>query len=579
MWKYVKRFLPFGIIGGICITLEVSMDLVQPGLLSEIVDDGVLGVNTGGVGSMTVIWQVGILMIITTVFGGLCGCLNNAFVNYFSQNVGNEIRKDCFRNIMKFSFTQVEEFGSGSLITRVTNDITQVQLFVSQFARGVIRTIILTFGSIFCIFRLSTHFGLVTLAAYPFIMVTIVVCLMRANPEFLKLQGEIDNINQIMQEDVSGIRIIKACVRETYERIRFGKANDKLVDTQLVTLYIFAIMSPVVNIIMYIVMAVILWLGSYEVAAGGTTPGAIMAALTYTTQMINGIMMLNMLFQSISRGWASWKRTREILNTKPEFTDGSFDGKTDIKGEVEFRDVSFHYPNSDEIVLDHINLTIHPGETIAIMGPTGCGKTTLANLIPRFAEVTGGAVLVDGVDVRDYNQKALREKVAFALQKSELFSTSVADNISWGNPDAARDEIEEAAKIAQAEDFITAEPEGYETMIAEQGTSLSGGQKQRMSVARAVLKPAEIMIFDDSTSALDIKTEASLSKALQEARPESTKIIIAQRVATVMRADRIAVLENGRITACGSHEELMETCPSYRDIYDSQMGEGDVAYG
>ncbi len=579
MWKYVKRFLPFAILAGICIALEVSMDLVQPGLLSEIVDDGVLGVNTGGVGSMTVIWQVGLVMIITTVFGGLCGCLNNAFVNYFSQNVGNEIRKDCFRNIMKFSFTQVEEFGSGSLITRVTNDITQVQLFVSQFARGVIRTTILTFGSIFCIYRMSVHFGMVTLAAFPLILATIVICLMRANPEFTKLQGEIDNINQIMQEDVSGIRIIKACVRETYERIRFGKANDKLVDTQLVTLYIFAIMSPVVNIIMYIAVAIILWLGSYEAAAGITTPGAIMAVLTYTTQMINGIMMLNMLFQSISRGWASWKRTREILNTKPELHDGTFDGQTEVKGEVEFRDVSFHYPNSDEIVLDHINLTIHPGETIAIMGATGCGKTTMANLIPRFSEVTDGAVLVDGVDVRDYQQKALRDKISIALQKSELFNTSMAENISWGNPEASRDEIAEAAQIAQAEEFIESGEEGYDTMIAEQGMSLSGGQKQRMSVARAVLKPAEIMIFDDSTSALDIKTEASLSKALQEARPESTKIIIAQRIATVMRADRIAVLENGKIVACGSHEELMKTCPSYRDIYDSQMGEGDVAYG
>ncbi len=579
MWKYVKRFLPFAILAGICIALEVSMDLVQPSLLSEIVDDGVLGVNTGGVGNMSVIWQVGIVMIITTVFGGLCGCLNNAFVNYFSQNVGNEIRKDCFRNIMKFSFTQVEEFGSGSLITRVTNDITQVQLFVSQFARGVIRTLILTFGSIFCIFRLNAHFGLVTLASYPLIMAVIIICLVKANPEFTKLQGEIDTINQIMQEDVSGIRIIKACVRETYERIRFGKANDKLVDTQLVTLYIFAIMSPVVNIIMYVVVTIVLWMGSYEAAAGLTTPGVIMATVTYTTQMINGIMMLNMLFQSISRGWASWKRTREILNTKPEFTDGTFDGETKVKGEVEFRDVSFHYPNSDEIVLDHINLKIHPGETIAIMGATGCGKTTMANLIPRFSEVTGGAVLVDGVDVRDYKQKALRDKIAIALQKSELFSTSISDNISWGNPSASRDDIEEAAQIAQAQEFIESEEDGYDTMIAEQGMSLSGGQKQRMSVARAVLKPAEIMIFDDSTSALDIKTEADLSKALGEARPDCTKIIIAQRIATVMRADRIAVLEDGKIAACGSHEELMKTCPSYRDIYDSQMGEEDAAYG
>ncbi len=577
MWKYVKRYLPFAILAGLLMVGEVSMDLVQPGLLSQIVDDGVLGVDTGGVGDMSVIWHVGILMIITTVFGGFCGSLNNVSVNFFSQNVGNEIRKDCFRNIMKFSFAQVEEFGSGSLITRVTNDITQIQLFVSQFCRGVIRTTMLTFGSIFCMYRLSTHFGMVTLAALPLILATIVICLLRANPEYTKLQGELDTINQIMQEDVSGIRIIKACVRETYERIRFGKANDDLVNTQLITLYIFAIMSPVVNIIMYVVVTVILWLGSYEAAAGLTTPGVIMAAITYTTQLINGVMMLNMLFQSISRGYASWKRTRKILDTKPELNDGTFDGQTDVKGEVEFKDVSFHYPNSDEIVLDHINLKIHPGETMAIMGATGCGKTTLANLIPRFNEVTGGAVLVDGVDVRDYEQKALRDKIAVALQKSELFNASIADNISWGSPGASREEIKEAAQVAQAEEFINSEPDGYDAMVAERGTSLSGGQKQRLSVARAVLKPAEIMIFDDSTSALDIKTEADLSQALAGARPKTTKIIIAQRVATVMRADRIAVLENGRIIACGSHEELLKTCPSYRDIYDSQMGEEAAA--
>ena len=298
-----------------------------------------------------------------------------------------------------------------------------------------------------------------------------------------------------------------------------------------------------------------------------------MAAITYTTQLLNGILMLVMLFQNISRGIASWKRVKEILHSKQELVDGSLSGETEQHGTIEFRDVSFSYPETGQVVLDHINLTVHQGETVGIMGTTGCGKTTLVNLIPRFYDVTGGAILVDGVDVRDYEQKALREKVAIALQKSELFSTSIKENISWGSPSATEEAVQSAAHTAQADDFISLTPNGYDTIVAERGVSLSGGQKQRLSIARAVLKPAEILIFDDATSALDLKTESNLYKALQKTKPESTKIIIAQRIASVRGADRIAVLENGKIAACGSHEELMKSCATYQDIYHSQIGE------
>lgn len=549
------------------------MDLVQPGIMSRIVDDGVLGLNNGGIGDLHLIWKLGLQMVGLVLFGGLCGSLNNAFVHMSGQNIGNEIRKDCFRRIMTFSFPQLDEFGTGSLVTRVTNDITQVQNLVSQFVRGMIRTSMLMFGSMYCMFRLNRDFGLVVLCAFPLIVGCLAFCLAKANPLFSRLQAQLDSINAILQEDVSGIRIIKACVREIYEKVRFGKANDELIRTQLRVLVIFAFMNPVINALMYIVVAVILLVGSFEVGSGAATPGNIMAAITYTTQLLNGILMLVMLFQNISRGIASWKRVREILDSEPKLQDGPFAGETKLQGEIEFRDVSFAYPGSNRIVLDHINLTVHQGETLAIMGATGCGKTSLISLIPRFYDATEGAVLVDGVDVREYNQKALREKIAMVLQKSELFSLPIRENIAWGAPGAAPEAIKAAAVTAQADDFISSTPEGYDTAVAERGMSLSGGQKQRLSIARAVLKSAEILIFDDSTSALDLKTEADLYAALREANPRSTKIIIAQRIASVRRADRILVLENGQICACGTHEELLESCKAYQDIYHSQIGE------
>lgn len=575
MWKYIKKYLFFAVIAAIFMVGEVLMDLIQPGIMRRIVDDGVLGVNNGSVGNLQLIWILGLQMISLVLFGGFCGSMNNVFVHLSAQNIGNEMRKDCFRNIMTFSSGQLDYFGTGSLVTRVTNDITQVQNFVSLFVRGMIRTTMLTFGSMYFMFRLNRDFGMIVLCAFPFIVGCLVFCLVKANPMFFKLQAQLDDMNAIMQEDISGIRMIKACVREIYEKMRFGKANEQLIRTQLQILVIFAFMNPVINALMYIVVAVILLTGSFEVRSGGTTPGTIMAAITYTTQLLNGILMLTMLFQNISRGLASWKRVKEILDAKPELIDGNFTGKTVEQGEIEFKNVSFAYPGSNRTVLKNINLTIHKGETVAIMGGTGCGKTTLVNLIPRFYDVTEGTVLVDGMDVRKYRQKDLREKVAVALQKSELFTETIGENIAWGKQGASDEEIKNAASIAQAEEFISTSQNGYQTEVAERGMSLSGGQKQRISIARAVIKNAEIMIFDDSTSALDLKTEANLYQALTKANPDSTKIIVAQRIASVRNADRIIILNEGCIEASGSHEEMMENCKIYRDIYDSQMGEGE----
>ena len=579
MWNYVKKYLYFAIPAALFMVGEVSMDLLQPGLMRHIVDEGVLHLDDAGAGGLELILKLGLTMICLTLFGGLCGSMNNVFVHLASQNIGNEIRKDCFRRAMAFSFPQMDRFGTGSLITRVTNDITQVQSFVAQFVRGMIRTTMLMGGSIFCMFRLNRQFGLMLLCAFPLLSGVMVFCLRKAGPLLLRLQEHLDQVNSILQEDVTGIRVIKACVREGYEALRFGKANDALVGTQLHVLMIFAFMNPMMNALMYLVVVLLLLSGSYQVSAGMTTPGTIMAAITYTTQMLNGILSLVMLFQTISKGIASWKRVREILNSQPELLDGDFEGGAAAHGSIEFQDVSFGFPESGRLVLRHIDLSIQPGETVAIMGSTGCGKSALVNLIPRFYDVTEGSVKVDGVDVRSWRQRALRDRIAVAAQKSELFSRSIEENIAWGLPGAPGESLRAAAVTAQADGFISAAPNGYGTMVAERGASLSGGQKQRISIARTVLKPAEIMIFDDSTSALDLKTEADLYAALNRAKPETTKIIVAQRIASVRHADRIVVLRDGRIDACGTHEELLKSCRTYQDIYHSQIGEEAERHG
>lgn len=572
MLKYLKKYWLFTMLAPLFMIGEVSMDLIQPELMSHIIDDGVLGINSGGVGNLDIILGTGIRMVLLVAAGGVCGVMSGVFANLSAQQFGNDVRKDTFKRIMSFSFEQTDKFSTGSLITRVTNDITQLQNFVMQCMRGFVRTSMLFIGGIVCMIGLNIQFGLVIACALPFIVICVIYFIAKSNPKFTILQKKLDKLNNIMQENVSGSRVVKAYVKEDYETERFNKANDELVGTQLDVLLLLSYMTPVMNIILNLSVVAVIKVGGIQVMDGSATPGNVMAAITYCSQVLNAVMRMTMIFQTASRGVASQKRIMEVLNCEPAIKDGAYDGETIVKGKVEFRNVSFAYPgNEGASVIEDFNLVISPGETIGILGATGCGKTSLISLIPRFYDVTKGAVLVDDVDVRDYKLEVLRDKIAVSLQKSEIFTASIADNIAWGLPDATPDNIAAAADTAQAAQFINNRKDGMQTIVSQGGHTLSGGQRQRVAIARAVIKPAEILIFDDATSALDLKTEAELYSKLGKNKKDITKIIIAQRIASVKNADRIVVMDNGKLADVGSHEQLMITSSIYKDIYDSQL--------
>lgn len=572
MLKYLRKYWLFAILAPLFMVGEVLMDLVQPRLMSTIVDEGVLGLSNNGVGSLNIVLTEGLKMIIFVIIGGTCGIMCGVFSNIASQNFGNDLRKDTFKKIMSFSFEQTDKFSTGSLITRVTNDITQLQNLIQMVMRGFVRTFMLFAGGIICMMTLNLSFGAVIACALPFVVICVVYFLSKANPLFSKLQHKLDGVNNVMQENVSGFRVVKAYVKEDYEKKRFGKSNEELVKTQLNVLMIFSYMQPIMNIILNLSIVAVIKVGVIQVAAGNVTPGNVMAAITYVTQSLNAVMRMTNMFQTASRGIASGRRVNEVLNCEPAIKNGSYTDNPAVHGKIEFRNVSFAYPGmGDEKILDNINIVINSGETVGILGQTGCGKTSFVNLIPRFYDVTEGSVLVDDIDVREYNLKNLRKRISTALQKSEIFQSSIRDNIAWGNPDATEEQIKNAADIAQATEFISRTKEGFDTLVTQQGTSLSGGQKQRVAISRTILKDAEILIFDDSTSALDLKTEADLYSMLKDKYPETTKIIIAQRIASVKDADRIIVLDNGKISAVGTHEELLNTSEIYKDIYNSQL--------
>ena len=555
--------------------LEVSMDLLQPTLMSDIVDNGILG-DAAADENLRYVLITGLKMLVFSLIGCFGGIASAAFGTAAAQKMGNDLRKDAFAKVMHMSFQQTDKFTTGSLVTRLTNDITAIQEFVAMSLRMFVRTGMQFIGGIAVILTLNVNFGIVLVISLPVQLIAVAIIMKKASPLFSIVQSRLDKVNSVVQENVSGARVVKAFTREEYEINRFDNANTDLMTTNLKVQKLLATLNPILMIIMNASVIAIIMIGGFQVEAKAMQVGEVMAAVTYITQILMSVMMVGMMFQQVSRSAASMKRVNEVLSTNPVISDGHKSADSDNSGTVEFRNVGFSYPGSSgKPVLSGIDLKVGKGQMIAILGSTGCGKTSLVNLVPRFYDATNGDVLVDGVNVKDYDVDTLRSKIGVVLQKSELFSGTVAENIRWGCETATDEEVKTAAKIAQAEEFIDGFNDGYDTMISEKGASLSGGQKQRMAIARAIIKKPEILIFDDSTSALDLSTEAKLHKALRENLSGVTVIMIAQRIASVMRADKIAVLENGSICAFGTHKELMESSSVYRDIYYSQMKQGE----
>ena len=568
--KYIKPYKWFVLAAPICMVGEVTFDLLQPKLMSKIVDGGVLG------GDMQLLIRTGLLMLVTIIIGCCCGSASAAFAGVASQSFSRDIRNDLFSKVMRLSFQQTDKFTTGSLITRITADVTALQQMLDMLIRNCVRNIIMFTGGIIMMLGLDVSFGTVIAAALPIEALIVILIMRKANPLYEITAKKLDSVNTVMQENVSGARVVKAYVREKSEEKRFDAANMGLTESNLRVQKLLAMMSPLLMVIMNMSVLAVIYIGGFRVEAQEMQIGEVMAAVTYLTQVLHGIMMLSMMFPIMSRAAASAKRIGEVLAEEPAIKGADTVPETSERGTVAFRNVTFAYPSSSGIpVLTDIDIEIKPGENVAILGATGSGKSSLVGLIPRFYDPDKGEVLVDGVDVREYPLEELRRRVGIVLQKSELFSATVADNLLWGRDDASDEELHEAAVLAQADEFISKMPDGYESMIAEKGASLSGGQKQRMSIARAAVGRPEILIFDDSTSALDLRTEARLRSQLRESLAGTTVITIAQRIASVKDCDRIAVLDKGRIVGCAPHDELMKSCEVYRDIYRSQVKGGE----
>lgn len=570
MLKYLKKYWYWCIIAPIFMVLEVTMDLLQPNFMEQIVDNGVLA------GNLSVVVRVGIKMILFVAVGGSCGVLCGVFANFAAQGFGNDLRKDVFKKIMNLSYQQTDRISTGSLVTRLTNDVTQVQMTVMMCIRGFVRNIVMFFGGILMLYRQSPRFALIAACAMPLVLSCTVFFMRKSAPLFKIVQKKLDGINNVMQEDVAGARVVKAYVKEQYEMERFDSANNELCSTNLHVQTILAYMGPCMNIVLNLCVVLVIYIGGISVKNNGAMlPGQIMAGITYLAQILHGVNFMAMIFQTFTRARASVERINEVLCSEEVLADGKLIPEAGVTGEIEFRNVSFAYPGSSgQNVLENISFKAGRGQTLAVIGATGSGKSSLVNLIPRFYDATEGDVFVDGVNVKDFDKKDLRSRISIVLQRAELYSRSIEENIRWGKNDADPWEIKRAAELAQADDFIVSSEDMYYTLVTEGGHSLSGGQKQRISISRALLKKHEILIFDDSTSALDFKTEAQLRKAVNENFPGTTKIIIAQRVASVMTADIILVLDGGHISAMGTHAELMESSDIYRDIYHSQLKEG-----
>ncbi len=568
-YKYIKPYLAYFIIGPVCMIVEVIGEVLMPMFLARVINDATVGGSIGTAGMM-------ILTALLMMAGGVGGAYFGAKA---SVNFATDLRLDLFKKVQSFSFLNIDKFSAGSLVTRLTNDVTQMQNFVNMLLRMCLRSPGMLIGAIIMAVSMRPDLSLVLLVTIPLMLVTILFIISRGFPKFAAMQTRIDDLNNTVQENITNVRVVKSFVREDEENRKFKKVNKNLKDTGMSAMKTMIFLGPVMTVFMNITTLAVLWFGANVVlgeagTVGGMQIGDLSAFITYVTQILSSLMMVTMMLMMSSRALASAKRIKEVLNEEADINDlaAAYPEQQVSRGKIEFKNVSFrYYKNSEGKVLDNINLTIEAGQTVGIIGSTGCGKTTLVSLIPRLYDTDEGDVLIDGVSVRDYSLYNLRESVGMVLQKNVLFSGTIRENLLWGDDDASDEEMQKAAEYAQAHGFVTSFKDGYDTEIEQGGVNVSGGQKQRLCIARALLKKPKILILDDSTSAVDTATEAMIRRAFAEELSGSTKIIIAQRISSVKDCDTIIVMNEGQITGIGSHDELLENCTEYGEIYYSQM--------
>ncbi|MBO4770001.1 MAG: ABC transporter ATP-binding protein [Clostridia bacterium] len=568
--KYIRPYLPYFIIGPLCMIVEVVGEVVMPRLLAVVINGANDGTLTAG-GSLGVMGLM-ILCAVLMMLGGVGGCYFGAKA---SVSFAADLRADIYGKIQTFSFADIDDFSTGSLVTRATNDVTQLQNFINMILRMALRAPGMLVAALVMAIVIKPSLSVVFAVSIPIMAVAITTIIRVGFPRFTRLQEKVDGLNSNVQENVTNVRVVKSFVREDHEIGKFAKSNSDLKNAGLSAMRVMIFMSPVMTLFMNATVLVVILLGGRIVLNGGMDVGDLSSFITYVTQILFSLMMVTFLLMSSSRAMASARRIREVLDRQPDISDENAARRdlTVANGDVEFRDVTFrYYKNSEEPVLDRINLKIPGGATVGIIGSTGCGKTTLVSLIPRLYDCDEGQVLVDGTDVRDYGLVNLRDGIGMVLQNNTLFSGSIAENLRWGDENASDEEMKTAASYAQADKFVSSFTNGYDTLLDQGGTNVSGGQKQRLCIARALLKKPKILILDDSTSAVDTATEAQIRKAFREELEGSTKIIISQRISSVMDADMIVVMNDGKITGIGKNDELLASNEEYREIYVSQTG-------
>lgn len=572
--KYAKPYWHFFLLGPLCMIIEVIGEVLMPRLFSIVLEKSV---SENGIAISLGIMGLMILCAILMMAGGVGGAYFGARA---SVNFAADLRQDAYNRIQDYSFSNIDKFSTGSIVTRLTNDVTQVQNFVNMLLRMALRAPGMMIGGLVMAIILRPDLSLVFLVSIPVMVIAISGLIRIGLPRFGKMQKKIDALNSTVRENITNVRVVKSFVREDFEVDKFELANSELKESGVKSFRVMIFMGPVMSLIMNLTLIAVIWLGQDLVINFGMKPADLAVFVTYAQQILNSLMMVTFLFMMSSRALASARRISEILDEKTDISDllAKEKEKTVTNGNIEFKNVSFRYfKNNSEKVLDNINLSIKGGSTVGIIGSTGCGKTTLVSMIPRLYDTDEGEVLVDGINVKDYSLKNLRDGVGMVLQKNLLFSGTISDNLRWGKEDATESEIKNAATHAAANTFVSSFPEQYETELEKGGANVSGGQKQRLCIARALLKEPKILILDDSTSAVDTATERQIRDALRNEIPDATKIIIAQRISSVRDADQIIVMNEGKITGIGTHEELIEGNVEYQEIYYSQIDKEDAA--